>query len=213
LIRHRWVALLLHEVTTLPSTPTATNFYSPLADSGSTFATNAAVRLANLKAHLQAAHGGRLALIGEAAGWRGARQSGVAFTAAPHLGQPGSQEATATTVRTSLQQAGLGEGVLLWNAFPLHPHQATADRTNRTPTRAELQSGAGALRLAIADRFVVCIGRSAAQAVSALLDTSVPPLADAIPTASAVAVRHPSFGGTSTFRGEFTEAVQRLSTF
>jgi len=83
----------------------------------------------------------------------------------------------------------VGEAVLLWNAFPLHPHEAGNALSNRGHTRAEREA-TWPLTLAligmVRPRRIVAIGRDAADA---LVGTDVPVLA----------VRHPSQGGQSEF--------------
>lgn len=66
---------LLDAVLAIPSTASATNFYLEHSDSTGDFRTTAAERLDRLGAHLARVAGGELALVGEAPGWKGARQS------------------------------------------------------------------------------------------------------------------------------------------
>jgi len=180
----------------------ACNFYLDAADTGHEFATTAAQRRAALSAHLTDADGGDLVLIGEAAGWRGARQSGIPFTSAPTIGLPGTAEASATIVRNALREQQLLNGTLLWNAFPLHPHHASDVRSNRAPTRAELRSAHHLLAAAIRHRHVVCVGQTAAKAVASL-DVDVTSADTATMRDDVVAVRHPSFGGATQFTQQF----------
>ena len=80
-------------------------------------------------------------------------------------------------------------GILLWNAFPLHPHEAGKPLSNRGHTRAEREA-TWALTLAliglVRPKKIVAIGRDAADA---LAGGDVP----------VHAVRHPSQGGQSEF--------------
>lgn len=198
---------LYDDVLTLQGSASACNFYLDGVDDAG-FATTAAERRAALLAHLTDADGGDLVLIGEAAGWRGARQSGVAFTAAPAVGLPGTAEASATVVRSALQELQLLSGTLLWNAFPLHPHHLNDFRTNRAPTRSELQSTQHLLAAATAHRYVICVGQTSARTLASL-GVDIASADTATGNDRVVAVRHPSFGGASLFRQQSARSIQR----
>jgi uracil-DNA glycosylase len=118
-------------------------------------------------------------LVGEAAGYRGARVSGIPFTSERQLTGSGPAEATATIVRTSLAELGLEDDVLCWNVVPTHPGTATS---NRPPTREEVAASRWFLRELSQGRRVVAVGRLAAR------------------TLEAPYVRHPSHGGAVAFR-------------
>jgi uracil-DNA glycosylase len=119
-------------------------------------------------------------LVGEAAGYRGARVSGIAFTSERQLTGTGPAEATATIVHDTLLDLGLDENdVLLWNVVPTHPGTATS---NRRPTRAEIVAGIPFARSLARRRRVVAVGRVAEHALGAPY------------------VRHPSHGGAAAFR-------------
>jgi Uracil DNA glycosylase superfamily len=118
-------------------------------------------------------------LVGEAAGYRGARVSGIPFTSERQLTGAPPGEATATIVQRVLSELQLEETVLLWNVVPTHPGTAT---TNRPPTRAEIDAALPfALELA-RGRRVLAVGRIAEAALAAPY------------------VRHPSHGGAAAFR-------------
>ena len=120
-----------------------------------------------------------LLLVGEAAGFRGARVSGIPFTSERQLTGAGPAEATATIVHRVLADLGFEEQVLLWNVVPTHPG---TNSSNRPPTRIEIEAGLPfALELA-RRRRVLAVGRIAEAALSAPY------------------VRHPSHGGASAFR-------------
>jgi len=196
---------LLDAVLTIASGP-AVNFYRDESDAFGRFLTTADERRAALEAHFANVAGGDLVLIGEAAGWRGARQSGVPFTSAQLVGLQGTREASATIVHRSLNELGLGSRALLWNAFPLHPHVQGNPRSNRAPTAAELQSGRAALARAVQGRRVICVGQHATRSVSHVLGIHVRPVGED-PRARAVSVRHPSRGGAGEFRAGLKAAV------
>ena len=131
-----------------------------------------------MRTHLEErAHAG-LVLVGEAAGYRGARVSGVPFTSERQLTGRGPAEATATIVHRVLCELGIENDVLLWNVVPTHPGTATS---NRRPTRAEVGAARPFLDELTRGRRVVAVGRLAAEALDAPY------------------VRHPSHGGALAF--------------
>jgi hypothetical protein len=204
---NNWVSEILSEVRALPASAALENFYVPSSDVGSHFGTTAPERLAHLDQHLRSVAGGELVVVGEAAGWRGARQSGVAFTDAGHVGSPGTREQSARTVRAALEDLGRLDGTLLWNALPLHPRRAGTITTNRTPSRYELGLGQPALSLALSGRAIVCVGAKSAEAVSLLLGIEVLGTESLTAPARAIRVRHPSYGGGPDFRRQLASAI------
>ena len=191
---------LLDSLLAIPSTALAMNFYIAESDREGDFRTSAAERCDRLLDHLGHVDSGDLVIVGEAPGWKGARQSGVPFTSAETVGLKGSNEGSATIVHGMLASLGIADRTLLWNAFPLHPHKAGLPRTNRTPTRVELDSGLDPLRLAVAGRRIICVGNPARKSVERLLGLKVPAVADATAISPAVAVRHPANAGAAEFR-------------
>jgi hypothetical protein len=137
------------------------------------------VRLAN---YLESRSGARILLAGEAAGYRGARVSGLPFTSERQLTGAGPAEASATVVQRTLTELGVAEEVLLWNVVPTHPHRPGAPASNRTPTRNEVAAGLRFLNELADGRRVLAVGRLAERALGAPY------------------VRHPSHGGASAFR-------------
>jgi uracil-DNA glycosylase len=117
-------------------------------------------------------------LVGEAAGYRGARVSGVPFTSERQLTGHGPAEASASIVHSVLRELGVEHEVLLWNVVPTHPGTATS---NRAPTRAEIESARSFLEELVESRTAVAVGRVAAAALGAPY------------------VRHPSHGGAAAF--------------
>lgn len=140
------------------------------------------VRRERLVRYLDARAGARFLLVGEAPGYRGARVSGIPFTSERQLTGSGPAEATATIVQRVLAELGLEEEVLLWNVLPAHPHVPGRPRTNRRPSRAEIEAGRPFLDELAHGRRVVAVGRVAGGALG------LPP------------VRHPSHGGAAAFR-------------
>jgi uracil-DNA glycosylase len=123
-----------------------------------------------------------LTLVGEAAGYRGARVSGIPFTSERQLTGTGPAEASATIVHRVLEELGLEEHVLLWNVVPTHPHRPGEPESNRPPRAAEIEASLPFLEALAVGRQVVPIGRVA----EAALGTA--------------GIRHPSHGGAREFR-------------
>jgi len=123
-----------------------------------------------------------LLLVGEAAGYRGARVSGVPFTSERQLTGSGPAEASATIVHRVLQELGLEEHVLLWNVVPTHPHRQGEPGSNRRPTRCEIEASRPFLDTLAAGREIVPVGRVAESALGRS------------------GIRHPSHGGARAFR-------------
>jgi uracil-DNA glycosylase len=142
----------------------------------------AGLRRERLAAYLEERRGARLLLVGEAAGYRGARVSGVPFTSERQLTGEPPGEASATIVHRVLAELGLADDVLLWNIVPTHPHRAGRPASNRAPTKGEIEAGMRFLRELACGRSVIAVGRVAQRALGGQY------------------VRHPSHGGAALFR-------------
>jgi uracil-DNA glycosylase len=151
------------------------------------------VRRRRLVEYLRSRRDAPVLLIGEAAGYRGARVSGIPFTSERQLSGAGPAEATATIVHRVLEELGIEERVLLWNVVPTHPHRPGKPRSNRRPTQAEVARSLPFLDALGTHRRVVAVGRLAA----AVLDAPY--------------VRHPSHGGAREFRSSLVEFLARGS--
>ncbi len=167
---------------------TAAGFVRRLSEAriGSTFnfyaqGVGADIRRARLTKYLECRGDARIVLVGEAAGYRGARVSGLAFTSERQLTGTGPAEASATIVHGTLAELGLSDDVLLWNVVPTHPHRAGDSSSNRAPTRSEAEAGLLFAEELAAGRRVIAIGRLAERALGAPY------------------VRHPSRGGATAF--------------
>ncbi len=136
------------------------------------------LRRGRLRAHLEAHAAAELILVGEAAGFRGARVSGVPFTSERQLTGSGPAEATATIVHRVLRALGVEDEVLFWNVVPTHPGTPSS---NRRPTRAEVAAARPFLDELTSGRRAVAVGRLAAEVLGAPY------------------VRHPSHGGAAAF--------------
>jgi uracil-DNA glycosylase len=132
-----------------------------------------------LAGYLESRAGAPILLVGEAAGYRGARISGIPFTSERQLTGSGPAEASATIVHRTLGEFGLVEEVLLWNLVPTHPGTAGS---NRRPTRAEIAAARPFLAELARGRRVVAVGRLAQVELGAPY------------------VRHPAHGGAREFR-------------
>ncbi|MEZ4511832.1 MAG: uracil-DNA glycosylase [Chloroflexota bacterium] len=170
----------------------------------------AAVCRRNLAAYLRVMQAQRptVLLLGEAAGYRGCRLTGVPFTSEAVLlggkrpfSNPAAfaktdewptvcREASATIVWETLAECAALP--LIWNALPFHPHQPGRPYSNRTPKTSELALGEPLLRQLLplfAPLRLVAVGNKAAEALARWgLD--------------AVAVRHPSHGGKRPFQSQ-----------
>lgn len=142
----------------------------------------AALRRERLAAYLESRAGARFLLVGEAAGYRGARVSGVPFTSERQLSGRAPGEASATIVHRALADLGVTEDVLLWNLVPTHPHRPGRADSNRPPTRAEIVAGAPFLAELARARTVIAVGRLAQGRLGGRY------------------LRHPSHGGAAVFR-------------
>jgi len=165
------------------------------------------VRLANLAAYLEERAAADVVAIGEAAGYQGARWSGIAFTSERDLarwGPPyrptsprpeGYSEPSGTIVHTTLEGLGAEHRVVLWNVVPTHPHQPDRALSNRRPTAAEIAEGVTHADRSLAllrPRLVVAVGRVAEAALAGR---------------ASAAVRHPSHGGAALFRAGLGELL------
>jgi uracil-DNA glycosylase len=139
----------------------------------------AETRCERLLAYLRDRAGAPLLLVGEAAGYRGARVSGIPFTSERQLTGRGPAEASATIVHRVLAELGLEESVLLWNVVPTHPG---TEASNRAPRKAEIAAGLPFARELARGRTTIAVGRCAQAALQAPY------------------VRHPSHGGAADFR-------------
>ncbi len=136
-------------------------------------------------------------------GYRGGRRTGVPLTDEVHLTSastlmggialdrathgPAVAERTAAVVWRVLTR--VSAPVVLWNIFPLHPHENDDPLTNRCHSRAERDATwpfLNALIAMVAPRRIVAIGRDARLALAGI-DIPV------------MTVRHPSYGGQTEF--------------
>jgi uracil-DNA glycosylase family 4 len=142
-----------------------------------------------LRSYLDARARAQVVLVGEAAGYRGARVSGIPFTSERQLTGCGPAEATATIVHRVLAALGVEDKVLLWNVVPTHPG---GERSNRRPTPEEIEAASPFLEEVTRGRAVIAVGRLAAASLDAQY------------------VRHPSHGGAAAFEEGLRQAFATI---
>lgn len=173
-------------------------------------------KLARLAAHLDCTP--KIILVGEAAGFRGCRRTGIAFSSEfqlcegslPRLPKEGRltrrhipfKESSATIVWRALRDLQLADSTVVWNALQMHPHRPDERNSNRTPRAAEMAMGAGAMRI-LAEAFpsarIVAVG---VKAEKLLRKMGLKPFAT---------VRHPAKGGSTEFAAGMVKLARRLS--
>ena len=165
----------------------------------------------------------RLAIIGEALGYRGGHFSGIPMTSErillrkqqnivagikprrtskPSVCPDGFSELTATIVWGALLKIGvLPDEFVLWNAFPWHSFDPRRGLlSNRMPNKSEQLSGRPVLK-AFLELFpcpqIVALGKIAAAQLEQL-------------GLNAHCVRHPASGGAKLFRQQIAKALKGL---
>jgi hypothetical protein len=170
-----------------------------------------AVRRDNLAAYLDAAFVRRpkTAWIGRDLGYRGGRRTGLPLTDEAHLwtlasafGAEGLSKATRTEDCRERTAAEIWRAIstlktppFLWNAFPLHPHEAGAPLGNRAHRRSEFDAASHileALLTAFTFETVYALGADASAALTRI-------------GVAHERLRHPSFGGQMLFRRRIAE--------
>jgi hypothetical protein len=188
--------------------PALTNQYAA-ADPALDHPDGPARRRANLVRYLRAFSAARWVLCAEAAGYNGARFSGVALTDEAKLAGPtplpwagaaaGYRRGSADgqplhrELSSSIVWRALGErtDVALWNAVPWHPAGPAGPLSNRPPAPAERAAGLVVLRHLLTRVLPaarpIAVGRVAQALLAELGDAGVPCL------------RHPANGGARLF--------------
>jgi uracil-DNA glycosylase len=166
----------------------------------------------------------RLAVVGEALGYRGGHFSGIPMTSErlllrkqrhivvgikprrtskPSVCPDGFSEPTATIVWGALLKIGvLPDEFVLWNAFPWHSFDSRRGMlSNRMPDKSERAAGLTVLK-AFLELFpcdqVVALGKIAAAQLEKL-------------NVDAHRVRHPASGGAKLFRQQIATIVNKLA--
>jgi len=181
----------------------------------------AAIRRKHLAVYFRERLGkARLAIVGEALGYRGGHFSGIPMTSErillrksqqilpsikprrtskPSVCPDGFSEPTATIVWGTLLRPGVRpDQIVLWNAFPWHsfdPHRGLL--SNRMPNKSEQAAGVPVLK-AFLHLFpcdqIVALGKIAAAQLQQL-------------GVSAHCTRHPASGGAKLFRDQIAKIV------
>jgi hypothetical protein len=180
------------------------------------------IRRALLRAYLSERIGrARLALVGEALGYRGGHFTGIPMTPErmllknPHLlgnitprrtsradrSPDGFAEPTASMVWNALLELGFpANGFVLWNAFPWHPFDPMSGLlSNRKPGAAELRSG-----VPIVERLLQMFRCETVIAIGSVATAQLESMGY-----RAIRVRHPANAGAAIFRRQLRDAVQR----
>jgi hypothetical protein len=172
-------------------------------------------RRENMARYLEArANSARVLLLGEAPSHRGCRFTGIAFcsevelvhkrdlvareplalTSAQSLEKP-MRERSAAVIWDELDRAGVAHQVVLWNAFPWHPHGSTMT-SNRKPKLTEVAQGRDAFKALLScfsyKLSIFAVGKVAEDALRRW---------DSMPCAGYI--RHPAQGGEGKFRAQF----------
>ena len=190
-----------------------------------------AIRRQQLRAYLQERLGSaKVAVIGEALGYRGGHFSGIPMTSERILlgrsnkvrmksddllsdvkprrtsksekWPDGFSEPTATIVWGALLRLGLKpDQFVLWNAFPWHSFEPHRGMlSNRTPNKSEGSAG-----LPVLKAFLELFPCEQVVALGKIAATQLEKL-----DVDAQCIRHPASGGAKLFRQQIAALVQRL---
>lgn len=166
----------------------------------------------------------RLAIVGEALGYRGGHFSGIPMTSErmllrrqghivaaikarrtsePEISPTGFSEPTATIVWDALLRLGLkSDEFVLWNAFPWHSFDPRRGLlSNRMPNKSEQLSGRPALKVFLQlfpCEQIAALGKIAGAQLEAI-------------GVKARCVRHPASGGAKLFRQQIEEIVNEVA--
>lgn len=151
--------------------------------------------------------------IGRDLGYRGGRRTGLALTDDVHIARHSRRwdivierptvgsavkERTAAIIWNVLDQIDLP--IFLWNVFPLHPHEAGNEFTNRQHNARERRAGEELLQTLVRllnPKRVIAVGNDAATAAERVCDRT--PI---------LCVRHPSYGGQTQFLKQISDLYE-----
>jgi len=190
-----------------------------------------AIRRNQLRAYLHKRLGkARLAVIGEAVGYRGGHFSGIPMTSErlllgrskqfqlkpddfvginprrtskPEKCPDGFSEPTATIVWGTLLRLGIKpEQFVLWNAFPWHSFDSRRGMlSNRVPNKSERAAG-----LPVLKAFLELFSHDQVVALGKIAAAQLEEL-----NVNAHCVRHPASGGAKLFRQQIAKIVNKLT--
>jgi len=152
-------------------------------------------------------------LVGEAAGYKGCRLSGIPFTSeyilikGEYNGFFGVDKGFSVTDSEKLNRehsasivwqtfTDFGIYPLMWNAYPFHPYKKNDHMSNRTPTNKELEIGREFLEELLkifSMKCVIAVGNKAKMSLDSM-------------GVSSSKIRHPANGGKVAFR----DGLQKL---
>src|SRR5947208_755299 len=176
-------------------------------------------RRENMAAYLLARErSARVLLLGEAPSHRGCRFTGIAFCSEVELLQKRDliaheplaltsavarekpmRERSAHVIWDEIDRAGCAREVVLWNAFPWHPHGETVT-SNRKPRHPEVAQGRRALEALLScfshKLSIFAVGKVAEDALRRWDNMECTGY-----------IRHPAQGGEAKFRAQFRQQV------
>lgn len=195
----------INNLSSIESSEYSTNLYFGLS-------IEAIKRTENLKLYLEliAENNSKTLLLGEAPGYKGCRNTGIAFTCEHTLrNQPflsihnfqtmnhdkPERENSASIIWEEISKKKIYP--LIWNIFPFHPHKLNNSSSNRTPNSAELKFGLEYTKELI-DIFkiekILCVGRKSENMIKkSYINYEY--------------IRHPSMGGSNIFREQFDKLL------
>jgi hypothetical protein len=110
------------------------------------------------------------------------------------------RERSAAVIWSEIERIGAPYGIVLWNAFPWHPHGVEGVSSNRKPRISEVREGRDALSALLAcfthPVEIFAVGRVAEDALGRW---------DGLECRACI--RHPAQGGESRFRAQFRSLV------
>jgi hypothetical protein len=152
----------------------------------------------------------KVLLLGEASGYKGCRNTGIAFTCEHTLKTHSffkdsnfstineinyEKEYSASFVWREL--SNFKNYPLIWNIFPFHPHKIDNIKSNRTPKIFELNEGVKITQklMEIFDiEYIICIGRKSEKMIKNI-------------NIKYDYVRHPSMGGAKAFQNQINKLL------